>query len=115
DNGQARWLPAPVERPARRALPADQHGPLFPQGRARMAIGSPHGRDHPRDRQTAGDSLMAARKAKPEPEAKTERPSKAFRALIAQFREKHPDKWDEIALVATQHGVDIIAEHLERL
>ena len=44
-----------------------------------------------------------------------ERPSKGFRAAVALFREAHPDKWDEVALCPTQHGVEIIAEHLERL
>jgi hypothetical protein len=63
---------------------------------------------------------MAARKARVEgaraPKA-AEGPSlaKQFRDLIATFRDVHPDKWDEIALTPTQHGVDAIAEHLERL
>jgi hypothetical protein len=38
-----------------------------------------------------------------------------FRDLVATFRDVHPDKWDAIALTPTQHGVETIAEHLEKL
>ncbi len=62
--------------------------------------------------------MTAARKegaktpAKPVKEAP---PSKGFRAAIEQFRAAHPEKWDEIALTPTQHGVEVIAEALEKL
>jgi hypothetical protein len=60
---------------------------------------------------------MPARKARVEgaAAAPAERPSRTFRGLVAQFREAHPDKWNEIALTPLQHGVEVIAEHLERL
>lgn len=60
---------------------------------------------------------MPARKARVEGETapKAERPSRPFRALVAQFREAYPDKWEEIALTPLQHGVEVMAEHLERL
>jgi hypothetical protein len=61
---------------------------------------------------------MAARKARVEGAAatpKAERPSVPFRALVAQFREARPEVWEEIALTPLQHGIEVIAEHLERL
>lgn len=61
------------------------------------------------------ENVEAALAQPVQPEAPKGRPSKPFREAIAAFREKHPEKWEEIALCPTQHGVDIIAEHLERL
>jgi hypothetical protein len=51
---------------------------------------------------------VAAKPLKPAP------PSQGFRAAIEKFRTEHPDKWDEIALTPTQHGVEVIAEALEK-
>lgn len=49
------------------------------------------------------------------PVAKKERPSVGFRAAINLFKQSHPDKWEDLRLTPTQHGLEAIAEQLERL
>lgn len=49
------------------------------------------------------------------PKQRPTRPSAQFRAGVKAFQDAHPELWEELRLCPLQHGVDVIAEHLEKL
>lgn len=58
--------------------------------------------------------MARPRKARVEGAEAPKRPSNGFRATIEAFKADYPDKWEEIRLCPLQHGIEAIAETLEK-